>query len=115
MKFVIRFLISLVLFFIIAISSLKVFERMLTEEEIEVKVTTLEKRVISYEENLYLVHTEEEIFENRDDNYHKKFDSETLMARIRKYGKYKVLVCGYKFGFKVPFISERRNILKIIK
>lgn len=113
-RIIIKYLISLLLLFFVVIAVLKVFERTFTEKKIEIQISKLEVRTLKGGVNDYLIHTKNEVFDNRDDNYQKKSNSAELFKKLKKNKKYLVLVAGYKFGFSIPFISDRRNILEII-
>lgn len=81
-----------------------------SKETIEITVNDKE-RITTGDESKYLVYTEGETFENVDDLVRLKFSSSDLQGSLKKDSTYKVLVIGWR----VPFLSKYRNILKVIK
>ncbi len=89
------------------------FEKFLTEEEIIIEIEKVEQ-IYKDEQLYYLVYSKDEIFENRNSFFHQKDNAEYLNGEFRKGRKLKVRVVGYKFGVKLPFLMEYRNIIDII-
>lgn len=59
----------------------------------------------------YLIFTEEEVFQNQDDVLLGKWNSSDIQGKLRIGNSYKVKVIGWR----VPFFSTYRNIIKIYK
>ncbi|MFC2084315.1 hypothetical protein ACFLS9_04595 [Bacteroidota bacterium] len=91
------------------------FESYLTEEVIKIKVT--KKETVTSEDGAitYLIHTENEIFENSNNYFHKKENAESLNKKIKRKNTYKIKVVGFNLGFKIPFFTEYRNITEIVE
>lgn len=59
----------------------------------------------------YMIFTEEEVFENTDAPIMFKFNSSDLYNKLKVDSTYNVKV----YGFRIPFLSQYRNIIKIDK
>lgn len=57
----------------------------------------------------YLIYTEDEVFKNTDSLLFMKFDSSDVYNKLKIDGRYRVKV----YGFRIPFFSMYRNIVKI--
>lgn len=57
----------------------------------------------------YMIFTENEVFENTDAPMLFKFNSSDLYNNLKIDSTYQVKV----YGFRIPFISQYRNIIKI--
>lgn len=57
----------------------------------------------------YLVFTEEETFENTDCLWAGKFNSSDMQGQLSKKGSHTFVV----YGWRIPFLSNYRNILKV--
>lgn len=79
-----------------------------TGEEIEIKVTDKE-RINELKSSKYLIFTETETFENSDTILYLKFDSSDVYSNLKQGEEYKVLV----YGWRIPFLSMYRNIVRI--
>jgi len=81
-------------------------------EDIQITVTDKERIVDGSGENLsskYLVFTETETFENTDALIFGKWNSSDIQGKLKVEDKYKVRVAGWR----VPFLSMYRNIIKV--
>jgi hypothetical protein len=79
-----------------------------------VKITIVDKeKVVNIEthESKYLIYTKSETFQNTDDLLLMKFNSSDIQGSLRTDSNYTVQVIGWR----VPFLSMHRNIIKIIK
>lgn len=90
------------------------FEKFVTEEKVKIRITKIEKKISEDGEEYSLIHTKEEIFENRNSYFHNKRNAKELASRLMVYNSYHVKVVGYNLGIKLPFFMEHRNIMKII-
>ncbi|QIG66028.1 hypothetical protein phiOC_p386 [Ochrobactrum phage vB_OspM_OC] len=70
---------------------------------------TGKERIVTKEDSKYLVFTKDEVFENTDTIFHAKFNSSDLYGRINAGDICRMTVNGYR----VPFLSMYRNILKV--
>ncbi len=59
----------------------------------------------------YMIFTENEVFENTDAPLLMKFNSSDLYNKLKVDSTYTVKV----YGFRIPFMSQYRNIIKIEK
>ena len=59
----------------------------------------------------WLVMTEAEVFENSDSLFHLKWNSSDVQAKLREGEEYTVRV----YGWRVPFLSQYRNIIKVVE
>jgi len=80
-----------------------------------VSITVLEKeRIVENDDgnisSKYLVFTDAEVFENTDTIFHFKFNSSDIQRDLRINETYTVEVVG----FRVPFLSWYRNIIRIV-
>lgn len=91
------------------------FESFITEEELTIKIELVDKVVTKDNETYYLVYTKDEVFENRNNYFHKKENAESLNQKIKEGQKYRVRVVGYSWGIKLPFFTEHRNIIDIVE
>jgi len=101
--------VTIVIFF-----SLLIFEKFVTEEIINIKVSYTEKIVDENGEISFLVYTKDEIFENKNNYFHSKQNALNLAQLLKEGGNYRVKVVGYKFGVKLPYFVPHRNIIEII-
>lgn len=79
-----------------------------TVDHVTVTVTDKE-RVVKRDDSYYLVFTETEVFKNEDAFLFFKFNSSDVQGKLRVGETYDVKVNG----FRVPFMSAYRNILKV--
>lgn len=91
-----------------------ILESYITSEEITININKMEKVKTDDGEVYFLVHTQNEIFENRDNIFHRKDDTILIYKKLRKNNKFRVKVVGYNFGKKMPFFLEHRNIVAVI-
>jgi len=85
-----------------------------TAEEISIKVTDKERVVKGSGDSVsskYLIYTTGETFENTDCLARFKFNSSDIYGSINAGQTYKVVV----YGWRVPFMSSYRNIVKVLK
>lgn len=61
--------------------------------------------------SLYLIYTDKETFKNTDSYAYWKFNSSDLYGKIEVGRRYKFLVVG----FRVPYFSAYRNLIKITR
>lgn len=90
------------------------FEKFMTEENVRIKITKIDKKHSESGEAYFLIHTKTEIFENRNNYFHNKSNAKSLATKLMVRGTYQVKVVGFKFGFKLPLFMEHRNIIKIV-
>lgn len=86
----------------------------LTKDVVTIKVTDKERIVTGSGESMeskYLVYTENETFENVDATNFLKFNSSDLQGKLKRDSVYKVMV----YGYRIPFLSSYRNIVKIVE
>jgi hypothetical protein len=77
----------------------------------EVGMTVLEKRVeVVSGKNVYVVVTDKEVFENKDSWRYGKTNNLEIHEELQE-GKFHVLQV---YGYNIPFLSIRRNILGVI-
>lgn len=81
-----------------------------SQEDVNITVTKSE-RVTSGDNSYYLIYTDSETFENTDSWLFIKFDSSDLYRELKVGEKYNVKVVGWR----IPFFSLYRNIIKINK
>lgn len=79
-----------------------------------IEITVTEKESITVGdnkriENKYLIFTENEVFENTDSIIYGKYDSSDFQRKLKVGETYKVKVAGWR----LPFFSMYRNIVKI--
>jgi hypothetical protein len=91
-----------------------VLESYIAAEEITIFIKNKEKIVTDDGEEYWLVYTENETFESRDNMFHRKDDTKTVTKKLKKNNTYRVRVVGYEFGSKIPFFMEHRNITAIL-
>lgn len=75
----------------------------------ETIVVAEKERIMSYENSKYLIFTEEEVFENTDTIWHGKWNSSDVYRDLKEGEAYQIEV----YGFRVPFLSMYRNIIRI--
>lgn len=90
------------------------FQSFITKETIEISVINITEMKAQDGGKYYLVHTEEEVFENRNYQLHNKDNADKLAKTLKPGGKYKVSVVGYDFGFNIPLFLEHRNIIEVL-
>ena len=95
LKIFIKNIITIFLLLLILIGILKVGERFFTEETITIVITNLSTRNSQGKNAYQVVYTKSEDFENRNDSYQDKHNTEYLISKFKKFGKYKVKVAGY--------------------
>ena len=78
-------------------------------EDIIIKVVNKERITTQEGNGKYLIFTENEVFENTDDLFLLKFNSSDLYNQLKVNKNYKVKVIGWR----IPFFSMYRNIIKI--
>ncbi len=90
------------------------FESFITEEKIEITVTNVNELTAPDGSKYYLVHTKDEIFENRNYQRHNKDNAAMVAKELKAGGKYKVTVVGFDFGIHLPLFLEHRNIIDVV-
>ena len=115
MRNFVRFLFGLIVASGIVLLVMLILEPYVASEEITIFVQRMEKITTDDGEIYYLVYTENEVFENRDNMFHKKDNTERIFKRMKKNNRYRVIVVGYSFADKIPFFSEHRNITKVVE
>lgn len=58
----------------------------------------------------YLIFTDSEVFQNTDSIFYFKFNSSDIYVKLKKDHTYEAVV----YGWRVPFLSMYRNIVKIV-
>jgi len=81
-----------------------------TQEDIQIKIRD-KQRITSGSKSKYMIFTKNESFENTDSFFHSKYNSSDLYSSLKKGCSYEVSV----YGWRVPFFSAYRNIVKIKK
>lgn len=84
----------------------------MTQKDVVITVTKTDRIVERNGEDIhskYLVYTEEETFENTDSWMFWKFNSSDVQGRLLEGNRYRVKV----YGWRIPFFSSYRNIVKI--
>ena len=84
------------------------FEKLLTEKEIS--ITVINKEKFGTEEDKYLIFTPDEVFENSDNFYHRKTNSEIIYRKLERGVTYRVKVAGVY----LPGLPRLRNITEVI-
>lgn len=79
-----------------------------SSEYITITVTKTE-RIKSGEGEKYLLYTKDEVFENTDSWLYFKFNSSDFQNKLKNGKPHKVKVAGWR----VPFFSMYRNVVKI--
>ena len=81
-----------------------------TIDEVTAKVLDKE-RIVSRgsDSSYYLIFTDKETLMNADSWFHLKFNSSDLQGSIKKGETYTFIV----YGFRIPFLSKYRNIIKV--
>ena len=95
--------------------SMLIFEKFITQKTITIKIALVEKKTIRSGDVYYLIYTENEIFENRNNYFHGKQNANELGINFKNGKSYKVKVVGYNFGVKLPFFLKHRNILDVAR
>jgi hypothetical protein len=90
------------------------FEKFLTEENVRLNITKIEKKFSESGEEYSIIHTRGEIFENKNNYFHNKSNAKSLAAKLRVGENYHVKVVGFNFNTKIPLFMEHRNIIKIV-
>ncbi|NET30682.1 MAG: DUF1523 family protein [Cyanothece sp. SIO1E1] len=112
MTFYNKLILSIVGIFLAIIILLPLIKAYGTQENLTVYVSSKERIVESNGESTsskYLVFTEKEVFENSDSFLLWKFNSSDLHSKLKKGSTYNVKVVGWR----IPFLSSYRNIIKI--
>ena len=84
-----------------------------TSEFISITVKDKESKTVTSGDKVkskYLVYTEGEVFENTDALFSGKFNSSDVNGVLERGKMYKVKV----YGWRIPFFSQYRNIVKIV-
>jgi hypothetical protein len=81
-----------------------------TDEVVTVTVESKE-RIVTQDSSKYLVFTNGEVFENTDSLLYWKFNSSDLYGELKEGETYTVRV----YGWRIPFLSNYRNIIEIKK
>lgn len=98
----------LFIFILVPIFGVKIYKSTCTKDDIT--ITVIEKQRISSEKSSkYLIFTENEVFENTDVLLLGKFNSSDLYGKFKAGDTYQVQVIGWR----VPFMSWYRNIVRI--
>ncbi len=84
------------------------FEKSLTEETI--KITVINKEKFVGQEGRYLIFTPNEVFENSDNFFYGKTNSDLLFNKLERGVTYRVKVAG----LYIPFLNRLRNITEVI-
>lgn len=82
----------------------------LTRAEITCNVDSKE-RVVKSESSKYLIFCDEEVLENTDSLWYWKWNSSDIYRDLKEGQKFNLRV----YGWRVPFLSMYRNIIKINK
>lgn len=115
MRSFLRFIFTLLLIALVILFCALLFEKSLTEETLKLKIIKIEKLSTEDGELYFLVHTEYEIFENRNHYFHNKSNMIELNSKLKPKGKYRVKVVGFNFDKRIPFFLEHRNILELVE
>lgn len=115
MRSFLKLLFTLLIIALVILFCALLFEKSLTEETLQIEITKIEKLISEDGERYFLVHTKDEILENRDHYFHNKSNMKELNFKLRPKGKYKVKVVGFNFDEKIPFFLEHRNILELVE
>ncbi len=115
MKDIFKLIFGLLIVVIIIGIGAKYFESFVTEETIQVNIAKIERINNHPDEDYFLVHTNDEIFENRNHYFHNKQDVKEINKLLRVGKAYEVSVVGYNFGIDLPFFSKYRNIIEVKK
>ena len=105
------YLIAIIL--IVILVSLSYAFYSLTQDTIIVNVIKAERITTGtgiYTSHKYMVYTKEETFQNTDILWAGKFNSSDMHGVLSTPGVYELRV----FGWRVPFLSMHRNIIKVI-
>ena len=84
------------------------FEKSLTEETI--KITVINKEKFVGESGRYLIFTPNEVFENSDNVFYGKTNSDQLFNKLERGVTYRVKVAG----LYIPSLNRFRNITEVI-
>lgn len=114
MKSFFRLLFALLLIALVILFCGLLFEKSLTEETLQIKITKIEKLTSENGELYFLVHTKHEIFVNKDHYFHNKSNMNELNSKLKPKAMLKVKVVGFNFNDKIPFFLEHRNILELV-
>jgi hypothetical protein len=90
------------------------FESFITEESVKIVVTKVET-IQDGNEKYYLIHSKDEVFENRHYRFHNKGDLDKIKNSLKIGKAYSIKVVGYNFGFQLPLSSKYRNIILVEK
>ncbi|MCF8241544.1 MAG: hypothetical protein K9J16_09160 [Melioribacteraceae bacterium] len=115
MKYLFKIVFAFLILFISVYFCAIIFEPYLTEAKVNALVKKKETLVNIDRDTLFLIHTEKEIFINKNNYYHGKNNSSRLIKKIKKGQRYSFKVVGYKIGFDLPFFSRYRNIVEVIE
>ena len=82
-----------------------------SSETVEVYVNKSEEKCNSFGTDCkYLIFADGETFQNTDTHYYFKYDSSDVYGKVED----KTLMKFKVYGFRIPFISNYRNIVKVI-
>lgn len=90
------------------------FESFITKETIDITVVNINELTAPDGSKYYLVHTKDEIFENRNYKRHHKDNADIIAKELKPGGTYKVTVVGFDFGVHLPLMLEHRNIIDVV-
>ncbi|MBN1299616.1 MAG: hypothetical protein JW995_00210 [Melioribacteraceae bacterium] len=89
------------------------FESFVTTETLIIQINKIEEKTNPEGESYYLIHTPDEVFENRNNYFHQKENAVELAEQLKDKRKYEVEVVG--FGLDLPLFMEHRNIVNVIR
>lgn len=98
-----------VLFVIVGIVSLLIFNIIITfKTDIVIATVSNKEAIVQDKTSKYLIFTDKEVFENTDSLIYGKWNSSDYYNKIQKDKTYRLKVCG----MRVPFLSMYRNIIE---
>jgi len=102
-----RITISVIIILLVVIFGYMFFERYLTETT--VTITVLNKAPVPDEQSEYLIFTKDELFEDVNNSYQNKYNSDEIYKKLQIGQTYTVKVVS----IYIPSIPHYRNIVEI--
>ncbi|MBU0558227.1 MAG: hypothetical protein KJ799_18280 [Bacteroidetes bacterium] len=99
--------------FLSALAAL-MFQRIFTEEEIEITIIKMQSFKTDDNETGHLIYTKDEVFVNVNNAWQGKRDAEIIQKKLHRAKRFKVKVIGYKLDINVGFLPQYRNIIEVL-
>ncbi|MBU1098363.1 MAG: hypothetical protein KKB34_17920 [Bacteroidetes bacterium] len=109
-----KFFFGLLIVVLLIIAGAIYFESFLTRKEVEITILKVDEMFTPENEKYYLIHTKDEIFENRNYYLHNKDYADALQNKLLSGNKYRIVVVGFNFESNIPLFLEHRNVVDVI-